>query len=53
MLIFPSGNVRLVTSKVLILEGLQSVAVCTVLSYLSVGLGQDVKGRLVLTGEEC
>ena len=51
--IFPSGNVRLVTSEVLILEGLRSVAVCTVLSYPSVGLGRDVEGGLVLTGEEC
>ena len=29
------------------------VAVCTVLSYPSIGLGQDVEDRLVLAGEEC
>ena len=29
------------------------VAVCTVLSYLSIGLGREVEGGLVLTGEEC
>ena len=29
------------------------VAVCTVLSYPSIGLGQEVEGRLVLAGEEC
>ena len=29
------------------------VAVCTVLSYLSIGLGQEVEGGLVLAGEEC
>ena len=39
MLIFPSGKLGLVASEVLILEGLQSVAVCTVLSYPSIGLG--------------
>ena len=53
MLIFPSGNLGLVAPEVLILEGLQSVAVCTVPSYLSIGLGQDVEGGLVLAGEEC
>ena len=52
-LIFPSGNLGLVAPEVLILESLQSVAVCTVLSYLSIGLGQDVEGGLVLAGEEC
>ena len=29
------------------------VAVCTVLSYPSIGLGREVEGRLVLAGEEC
>ena len=29
------------------------VAVCTVLSYLSIGLGREVEGSLVLAGEEC
>ena len=29
------------------------VAVCTVLSYPSIGLGQEVEGGLVLAGEEC
>ena len=29
------------------------VAVCTVLSYPSIGLGREVEGGLVLTGEEC
>ena len=29
------------------------VAVCTVLSYLSIGLGREVEGRLVLAGDEC
>ena len=53
MLIFPSGKLGLVAPEVLILEGLQSVAVCTVLSYPSIGLGQEVEGGLVLAGEEC
>ena len=30
-----------------------SVAVCTVPSYPSIGLGREVEGGLVLTGEEC
>ena len=34
-------------------ESQQVVAVCTVLSYLSIGLGREVEGGLVLTGEEC
>ena len=29
------------------------VAVCTVLSYPSIGLGREVEGGLVLAGEEC
>ena len=52
-LIFASGKLGLVAPEVLILEGLQSVAVCTVLSYLSIGLGREVEGGLVLAGEEC
>ena len=52
-LIFPSGKLGLVAPEVLILEGLQSVAVCTVLSYPSIGLGREVEGGLVLAGEEC
>ena len=31
----------------------QIVAVCTVLSYPSIGLGREVEGGLVLAGEEC
>ena len=31
----------------------KDVAVCTVLSYLSIGLGREVEGGLVLAGEEC
>ena len=53
MLIFPSGKLGLVAPEVLILESLQSVAVRTVLSYPSIGLGQEVEGGLVLAGEEC
>ena len=29
------------------------VAVCTILSYPGIGLGQEVEGGLVLAGEEC
>ena len=32
---------------------LPGVTVCTVLSYPSIGLGQEVEGGLVLAGEEC
>ena len=53
MLIFPSGKLGLVAPEVLILEGLQSVAVCTVPSYPSIGLGREAEGGLVLAGEEC
>ena len=52
-LIFLSGKLGLVAPEVLILEGLQSVVVCTVLSYPSIGLGREVEGGLVLAGEEC
>ena len=52
-LIFPSGKLGLVAPEVLILESLQSVVVCTVLSYPSIGLGREVEGGLVLAGEEC
>ena len=31
----------------------KDVAVCTVLSYPSIGLGREVEGGLVLAGEEC
>ena len=31
----------------------RDVAVCTVLSYPSIGLGREVEGGLVLAGEEC
>ena len=31
----------------------KTVAVCTVLSYPSIGLGREVEGGLVLAGEEC
>ena len=37
----------------LILPVLICVAVRTVLSYPSIGLGQEVEGGLVLAGEEC
>ena len=34
-------------------EVLIGVAVCTVPSYPSIGLGREVEGGLVLAGEEC
>ena len=37
----------------LVVEACVCVVVCTVLSYPSIGLGQEVEGRLVLAGEEC
>ena len=34
-------------------NSLLCVAVCTVPSYPSIGLGREVEGGLVLAGEEC
>ena len=36
-----------------LIRNYHDVAVCTVLSYPSIGLGREVEGGLVLAGEEC